>query len=86
MRGCPTVQLKQEGIAESETNPCVPHQEEQADSMESKVIADYTLDVYYKPEGADSESKPANHEKDEQNSNEEYVKMELPHQGTMQQR
>ena len=71
---------------EPESNRSVPQQGGHKDAKGGKAIADYNPDVYYKPEGADSESKPANHEKDEQNSNEEYVKMELPHQGTMQQR
>ena len=51
MRGCPTAQLQSEGEGEPETNPSVPWQEEQADTIEGKVIANYVPGIDYKPEG-----------------------------------
>ena len=36
---------------EPETNPSVPQQEEQSDTREGKVIADFNPDVDYEPEG-----------------------------------
>ena len=48
-------------------------------------IADYKPDVKYKPEGSDPEMEPVDHEEEEQNSDAEYVKVELPCQGTMKQ-
>ena len=80
VRGCLTVQLQQECTEKSETNPSVPQQEEQADAAEGKVIAGYKPDVDYKPEGSDPEIKPVDHNKEEENSGAEYVKMEFPHQ------
>ena len=40
-----------EGAEEPETNPSVPQQEEQPDTTDGKVIADYKLDIGYDSEG-----------------------------------
>ena len=59
--------------------------EEQA-AEDGKVAVDYKPDVDYIPEGADPNDEPdAQEEKEEENSNAKYVKMDLPHQGTLRQ-
>ena len=55
-RGCPTAQPQPEDTKEPETNPIVPWQEEQADAIYGKVIADYEHDVDNKLEESDPEN------------------------------
>ena len=76
MRRCPTVHSQPEGAVESETNPSVPQWEEQADTIDGKVIADYEPEIDYEPEGSDPENGP-DAQAEEENSNPEYAKMEL---------
>ena len=68
--------LQQGGIEEPETNTSVPQQEEQTDPTEGEVIADYHLDIDYKVEVLSPKIKAVNEE--EENSDAEYAKMELP--------
>ena len=76
MRGCPTSQPQQGGTEEPKTNISVHQQEGQRDATGDKVIADYDLDVDYKPEGSDPEIETVNEE--EENCDAEYAKIELP--------
>ena len=69
-------QPQQQEAKEPEANVSVPQQGGQADTARGKDVADYNLDVDYKPEGSDPNIKAVNIE--EVNSNAEYVKMELP--------
>ena len=58
-----------------------------ADIKEVRHIVDYKLDTYHKPEGADPNDEPdAQEAKEAEHSNVEYVKMELPCQGTFAKR
>ena len=82
VRGCPTVQLQRESAVELETNPSVPWQEEQADTTEGEVAANYNLDINCGPDGSDPEIEPVNHMEEEVNSNAKYEKMEIPCEGT----
>ena len=43
--------LQPDGTEQPETNPSVPQQEEQANAIHGKVIADYKPDTDYKPVG-----------------------------------
>ena len=66
----------QQGCAEEpETNISVHQQEGQEDATQGEVIADYELDVDYKPEASDPDFEAVHEE--EENSDAEYVKMEL---------
>ena len=56
-----------------EINPRFPQQEEWADTIEGRVIADYKLDIDYEPEGSDPGNDP-DAQKEEKNSNAEYPK------------
>ena len=56
VKGCPTP-YPQRGAGKPGTNISVTHQEEQANVTEGKDIADYNLDVDYKPEGYNHEMK-----------------------------
>ena len=86
MRGHPTARLQPKGTEETETNTSVPQEEEQADATESKVIANYKLEVDYKPERSNPEIKPVNHvEEGMMHSDTEYAKMEIFHEGTFKQ-
>ena len=80
----PTPQSQQGGTEESETNVSVSQQEGQADATRGKAIADYNLDIDCEPEGSDPEIKAV--DKEEDNSDAEYVKMKLPQARTLQQR
>ena len=77
VRGYLTPQPQQGGAEEPETNTNVHQQEEQTDAAEGEVIADYNLDVDYKPEGSEPEIKTVN--KKEKNSDVGYAKMKLGH-------
>ena len=76
VRGCPMPQPQQGGTDEPKSNSNIPQQGGHADAMGDEVIADFDLDVDYKPEGSGPEIKAVN--KDEENSDAEYAKMELP--------
>ena len=67
---------EQEGAGEPETTVSVPQQGGEAEATRGKAIADYDLDIEYKPEGSDPDIKAADEE--EENSDAEYAKMELP--------
>ena len=86
MRECLTAQPQPEGIWEHETNHSVPWQEEQADTIDSNIIADYKPDLDHKPEGSDPKIEPVNEVQKEEDSDGEYVKMEITCQGTLHQR
>ena len=55
-----------------------------ADTISGKAIADYDLDVDYKPKGSDTDIKAVDEK--EENSDVEYAKMELPQAMTLHQR
>ena len=76
--------LQQEGAREPQTNVSVPPHQGQADTTRGKAIADYNLDADYKPEGSDPDVKAVN--KEEENSDKEYAKMELPQAETLHQK
>ena len=82
----PNVWLQQVGAEKLENNPSIPEKEEQAVATEGKVIADYEQDIDYEPERSDPEIKLSKHEGEGENSDEKYVKMELPCQETMWER
>ena len=75
MRGCPTPCPQQGGTEEPETNISVPNKR-QSDTTGGKVIADYDLDVDYKPERSDPVIEAVDEE--EEISDVEYGKMRLP--------
>ena len=79
--GCPMPQSQQGGTEESQINVSVPQQERQADAIRGKTIADYNPDVDYKPVGSDPDINTVNEE--EENSDAEHVKMELPQDETL---
>ena len=81
VRGCLKVWLQPEGVVGPETNPSIHQNKEKVDATEGKVTWDY----HYEPEGPDAENEPDAQE-DEENSNAEYAKVELPHQGTIHQK
>ena len=62
--GCLMSCSQQEVAEESETNPSVPQQEEQPDSTEGKVIADYDPDLDY--EGSEPKNEPVTQEQKEE--------------------
>ena len=70
---------------EPQTSLSVPLQEKWADDSKGKVVADYKLNVDYKPKGSYPENEPDAKE-EEENFGPEYAKMELPWQGTICQR
>ena len=74
----------QAGVVEPKTNPSVPQQEEQRNVVESKVMADDNLDVDHESEGSHPDIEAVNEE--EENSDAEYAKMELPQDRTLCQR
>ena len=76
MRGCLTAWSQTEGTEEPEKNPGVPQQEEQPDTTESKVIADYNPDIEY--EGSEPKNKPVFWEEKEDSSDAKYANMEIP--------
>ena len=84
VRGCLMPQSWQGGTEEPEIITSVPQQEEQADTTEYEVIADYNPDIDYEPEESDTEIEAVNEE--EENSAAVYSKMELPQEGTLHQR
>ena len=75
MRGCWTPCLQQGCTEEPEKNTSVPQQEEQTAFAEGKDVTDYDQDVDYKPDESNSEIKAVN--EGAENSDTEYVKMEL---------
>ena len=76
--------LQLEGTEELKMNPSVPQQEEQTDATEGKVIIDYDLDIDY--DGSEPKNEPVAQEEKEENSNAEYVNMEMTCGGTFHQR
>ena len=80
VRGCPTPQ-PQGGTGKPETNSSAPQQEEQRDATEGKAVADHDIDIGYESERSDPDIKAVNEV--EENSEAEYVKMELPQDGTL---
>ena len=68
------------GSPVTKTNPSVPQQEEHTDTAEGKVIADYDPHVDY--ERSESRNEPDAQGEKEENSDAEYMKMEIPHAGT----
>ena len=64
VHSCLTAQAQTEGTEESQTNPSVPQQEEQADATEAEVRADYELNIYYEETGPKNEQ-DAQKEKEE---------------------
>ena len=76
---------QQEGAEEPETNPSVLQQEEQADTTEGEVIADCKPVIDYYPERSDPETEPVNCIEEAVNSTAEYVKIEIPLDGTFKQ-
>ena len=77
VRGSLTAQSQPEGAGEPETNTSVTQQEEQADTIDGKAIADYMLDIDYKPEGSDPEIKLVNQVQEEEDPNAKHAKMEI---------
>ena len=84
MRGYPTAWSQPEGAEGPETNAIIPQQEYQPDTTEGKVIADYGLDIEY--EGSEPKNEPDVQEEKEENSDAEYVNMEVPCDETFCQR
>ena len=75
----------QQGCTEEpDTNVSVPQQEGQADATSGDDIEDYDLDIDYELEGSDPDIEAVNEE--EENSDAEYAKMELPQARTLHQR
>ena len=85
VRGCLVPWPQQGGTEEPQINISVPQQEGQAEATGGKVVADYNLDVDYKPEGSDLEIKAVD-DKEEENSDAEYAKMQLRQDETLPQR
>ena len=75
VRGHPMPQSQQEGVGEPKTDVGVPQQGRQAVTIRHKEVADYNPDVDHKLEGSDTDIKAVN---EEENSDAEYAKMELP--------
>ena len=71
MRGHSTAPLQPDGREGPQTSASVPLQEVQLDAAESKVIADYDLDIDY--EGSEPKIEPVTQEEKEENSNTEYA-------------
>ena len=69
---------------EPDTNLRAPQQEKQRDITGGTVVSDYDTDVDYEPQGSNPEIKAVN--KEEENSDTEQGKMELPQQRTQCQR
>ena len=84
MRECPLPWSQQGCADESETNASVSQQWGQADATSGEAIADYNPDINYKPEGSDPDIEAVHEE--EENSDAEYAKMELPQSGILHQR
>ena len=84
VRGQLTPQLQQGSTEEPESNPIIPWQEEQPVATKGKVVADCKPDSDYEKEGSDHELQAV--EKEGENSNTEYVKMELPEGRILHQR
>ena len=61
-----------------------PQQEEQPDTPEGKVIADYNLDIDY--EGSEPKVESVAQDEREVDSDAEYAKMEMSRDGTLHQR
>ena len=76
VRGCTMLLSWLGGIEEPVTNVSVLQEEEQADTTRGKAIGDYNLDIDYEPKGSDPAIETVN--KEEENSDSEYAKMELP--------
>ena len=74
----------QEGADEPETNVSVARQGGQRGAREGKEIANYDPDVDYKSEGSDPDIEAVNEE--EENSETEYAKMDLPQDRTLPER
>ena len=81
VRGCPTPRLQLEGMIEPEKDP---QQEEQPDAAEGKVKADYNPDIGY--EESEPIVEPDAQEQKEEDPEAEYAKMEMPRDGTLDQR
>ena len=75
-----------EGTEEQQNDISVLQLEEQVDVKEGNISTDYELDIDYEPERTHPYDKTVIQEEEEENSNEEYVKMVLPCQGTPRQR
>ena len=75
VRGCLTPWPQKGGTKEHEKNISVPQQEGQTDTAEGEKGADNNLDMNYEPDGSDPDIKAVN--KEEENSDAEYAKMEL---------
>ena len=71
----PNCWLQLEGTEKPQTNTRVPQEKGQANATEGKVIADYKLNVDYKPKWSDPKNEP-NAQKEEEKSNAECAKME----------
>ena len=71
VRRQPMQQSQQEGTNEPETNPNVPHQEEQPDATEGEVIADYNPDV--DQEGSEPENEQVPKEQKEEDPDATYM-------------
>ena len=65
--------LQQDGTEDLETNSSDP-QQEQANAIEGKDIADYEPVIDYKTEGSELEIEPVDHVEEELNSDAEYEK------------
>ena len=72
---------QQEGAGEPKMKVSAPQEGGQADTTRGKDIADYNPDIDYKPEGSDPDMKAFDEE--EENSDAEYAKMELPQEYIM---
>ena len=72
MRECPTAQSQKKGTEELETD-C--QQEEQPDAAEGKVMVDYNMDIDY--EGSEPKNEPVAQKEKEENSDVEYVNVEI---------
>ena len=72
----PDFQPQQEEAREPETNVSVPWQRRQEGANRGKDVADYNRDVDYNPEGSDPNIEAVN--KEEENLDAEYAKMEIP--------
>ena len=81
VRGCLIALVQPEGTEKPDINPSISQQEEQPNAIEGKVIADYNLGVDY--EGSKPENEPDAPEEKEENSDEDYMKMEILCQGTL---
>ena len=81
VKGC-TTPWSQIECTVPKSNLRVPQQEEQPNSIEGKVIVDYVSNIDY--EGSEPENKTADQEEKEEDIDEEYAKIELPRDGTVE--